>query len=185
MDTIEAIKKRASLKTKLSPREVEQETIDKVLEAATLAPSARNQQPWRFIVVKGKEKVEKVVTETFFEFSQGFKDSPVLIFLCARPEDDDIHEGREYYLFDSGLAFENLLLTATELGLVTHTFSSVNEDKLKEVLNIPEEVRFIAATPLSYPSDATYDEAASEKLGNRTRKKLQEIAYSETWGNPL
>ena len=142
MDTMEAINKRASLKTKLSSREVEQEKIDNVLEAATLAPSARNQQPWRFIVVKGKENVEKVVTEAFFEFSQGFKDSPVLIFLCAKPDDDDIHEGREYYLFDSGLAFENLLLAATELGLVTHTFSSVNEDKLKEVLNIPEEVQY-------------------------------------------
>ncbi len=185
MDTLEAIRKRASLKTHLSQREVEQEKINTVLEAGGLAPSARNQQPWRFIVVKGKENVEKVVTEAFFEFSQGFKEAPVLIFLCANPGDDDVHEGREYYLFDTGLAFENLLLSATDLGLVTHPMSSVNEDKLREVLQIPDDVRFIAATPLSYPMEDSYDEAALEKLSQRTRKSLKEIAYANKWGSPL
>ena len=78
METLEAINKRASLKTHLSAREVEEEKIAKVLDAARFAPSARNQQPWRFIVVKGKENVENVVTKAFFEFSQTFKDSPYL-----------------------------------------------------------------------------------------------------------
>jgi nitroreductase len=183
METLETISNRASLKRYLSSREVEQEKINKVLDAARLAPSARNQQPWRFIVVKGKENIENVVTKAFFEFSQGFKEAPVLVFLCANPGDDDIHEGREYYLFDAGLAFENLLLTATDLGLITHTMSSVNEDKLKEVLNIPDEVRFIAATPLSYPSTHSYDEAAKDKLNQRTRKELKEITYYNSWGN--
>ena len=185
METLEAINKRASLKTQLSAREVEQEKIIKVLDAAKLAPSARNQQPWRFIVIKGRENVESVVKKAFFEFSQGFKEAPVLIFLCANPGDDDVHEGREYYLFDAGLAFENLLLAATDLGLVTHPMSSVNEDKLKEVLNIPDEVRFIAATPLSYPSLDSYDEAARDKLSQRTRKNLKEVAFSNVWGEPF
>jgi nitroreductase len=185
METLEAINKRASLKSHLSAREVEQEKIEKVLDASRLAPSARNQQPWRFIVVKGKENVENVVTKAFFEFSQAFKEAPVLIFACANPSDDDIHEGREYYLFDIGLAFENMLLAATDLGLVTHPMSSVNEDELRKVLNIPDEVRFVAATPLSYPSEGSYDKAAKEKLGQRTRKSLKEVAYSETWGKPL
>ncbi len=56
MDTFETLRKRASLKTHLSARPVEQEKILKVLDAARLAPSARNLQPWRFIVVQGKEK---------------------------------------------------------------------------------------------------------------------------------
>jgi nitroreductase len=185
METLEAISKRASLKNRLSPRQVEQDKIARVLDAARFAPSARNQQPWHFIVVQGKEDVENVVTKAFFEFSQGFKEAPVLIFACANPGDDDIHEGREYYLFDVGLAFENLLLAATDLGLVTHPMSSVKEDELKKVLHIPDEVRFIAATPLSYPSLASYDEAAREKLSRRTRKSLKEVAYSEVWGKPF
>jgi nitroreductase len=185
METLEAINKRTSLKTRLSAREVEQEKIAKVLDAARLAPSARNQQPWRFIVVKGKENVENVVTKAFFEFSQAFKEASVLIFACANPSDDDIHEGREYYLFDVGLAFENMLLAATDLGLVTHPMTSVNEDELKKVLHIPDEVRFVAATPLSYPIGSSYDEAAQEKLGQRTRKSLKEVAYSNVWGEPF
>jgi nitroreductase len=185
MDTLETIGKRASLKSHLSAREVEHEKIARVLDAARLAPSARNQQPWRFIVVKGKENIENVVTKAFFEFSQGFKEAPVLIFACANPGDDDIHEGREYYLFDVGLAMENLLLAATALGMVTHPMTSVKEDELRKVLHIPNEVRFVAATPLSYPSEGSYDEASAEKLDQRTRKSLKEVAYSETWGKPF
>jgi nitroreductase len=185
MDTLETIGKRASLKSHLSAREVEHEKIARVLDAARLAPSARNQQPWRFIVVKGKENIENVVTKAFFEFSQGFKEAPVLIFACANPGDDDIHEGREYYLFDVGLAMENLLLAATALGMVTHPMTSVKEDELRKVLHIPNEVRFVAATPLSYPSEGSYDEASVEKLDQRTRKSLKEVAYSETWGKPF
>jgi nitroreductase len=185
METLEAISKRASLKNRLSPREIEVEKIAKVLDAARLAPSARNQQPWRFIVVQGKENVENVVTKAFFEFSQGFKEAPALIFACANPSDDVIHEGREYYLFDVGLAFENLLLAATDLGLVTHPMSSVKEDELRKVLNIPGKVRFVAATPLSYPSTGSYNEAARERLDKRVRKSLSEIAYSQLWGEPF
>ena len=104
METLEAIKKRASLKTHLSAREVEQEKITKILDAARFAPSARNTQPWRFIVVRGKENVENVVTKAFFGFNQVVKEAPVLIIASANPSDDDIHEGREYYLFDVGVA---------------------------------------------------------------------------------
>lgn len=185
MDTLETISRRASLKNHLSSRDVEHEKIIKVLNAARLAPSARNQQPWRFIVVEGKENVENVVTKAFFDFSQTFKVAPVIIFVCASPSDDDIHEGREYYLFDVGLAMQNLLLAATELGLVTHPMTSVKEDELRAVLHIPNGVRFVAATPLSYPSEGSYDEASAEKLGQRTRKSLEEVTYSELWGQPF
>lgn len=61
METLETIAKRASLKAHLSGREVEHEKIIKILEAARLAPSARNTQPWRFVVVQGKEAIEALV----------------------------------------------------------------------------------------------------------------------------
>jgi nitroreductase len=135
--------------------------------------------------VQGRENVENVVTKAFFKFSQAFKEAPVLIFACANPGDDDVHEGREYYLFDVGLAMENLLLAATDLGLVTHPMTSVDENELRKVLHIPDEVRFVAATPLSYPSLGSYDEAAREKLNQRIRKSVREVAYAQTWGNPF
>jgi nitroreductase len=152
------------------------------LEAARLAPSARNNQPWRFIVVKGKENVETVVDKAFMEMNQIVREAPVLIIACANPGDDDIHEGREYYLFDVGLAVENMLLAATDLGLVTHPMTAVHEDELKKVLHIPDEVRFVVATPLAYPAEGSYEEAAREKLGQRTRKDLKELVYVNAWG---
>jgi len=184
METLETISKRASLKPNFSEREVEKVKITKILEAARLAPSARNSQPWRFIVVSGKKKVENVVTKAFFGFNQAVKDAPVLIIVCANPKDDDIHEGREYYLFDVGLAVENMLLAATDLGLVTHPMTAVNEVELRKVLHIPEEVRFVVATPLAYPKGGSYEEAAQERLSQRTRKGLNEIVYSDVWGKP-
>ena len=133
METLATIEKRASLKTHLSTRDVEQEKIAKILEAAVLAPSARNSQPWRFIVVKGRENVEAVVDKAFMGMNQVVKEAPALIIACANPSDDDIHEGREYYLFDVGLAVENMLLAATDLGLVTHPLGHARETLRLEI----------------------------------------------------
>lgn len=185
METLQVISKRASLKARLSSREVEEEKITKILDAARLAPSARNMQPWRFIVVRGKEAVETLVREAFSETNLVVREAPVVIVACAKPSDDIVRDGKEYYLFDVGLAVENMLLAATDLGLVTHPMTGVNEDKLKGILNIPGEVRFVVATPLAYPLEGSYEAAAQERLGQRTRKSLKELVYSNTWGKLL
>ena len=70
IETLETIGKRTSLKASLSAREVEQEKITKILDAARFAPSARNQQQWRFIVIRSRENVENVVTKAFLGFNQ-------------------------------------------------------------------------------------------------------------------
>jgi len=172
METLETINKRASLKARLSSREIEPEKIVKILDAARLAPSARNRQPWRFIVVQGREAVEALVSSIFFETNQEVKQAPVIIIACANPSDDVVIDGREYYLFDVGLAVGNMLLAATDLGLVTHPMAALNEGKLKDALDIPHEVRFVIATPLAYPAAESYAEAAKERLEQRTRKVL-------------
>ena len=185
METLEAINKRASLKTHLSTRDVEQDKIIKILEAAKLAPSARNNQPWRFIVITGRENVENVVTRAFKETNQVVKEAPVLIIVCANPKDDVIADGKEFYLIDVGLAVENILLAATDLGLVTHPMAAVDEVELRKVLGIPDEVKFVIATPLAYPAGGSYEEAAQERLSQRTRKDLKELVYTNTWGEPF
>ena len=183
METLEAINQRASLKTRLSARDIEQDIIVKVLGTARLAPSARNNQPWRFIVVRGKEAVETLVSQAFSETNQVVKEAPVIIIACANPSDDIIRDGKEYYLLGVGMAVENILLAATDLGLVTHPMTGVNEEELKRVLGIPHEVRFVIATPLAYPAEGSYEKAAEERLGQRTRKDLQELVYSNIWGS--
>jgi nitroreductase len=185
METLEAISKRASLKMCCSAQDVEKEKIEKILEAASLAPSARNNQPWRFIVIRGKENVKNVVTRAFGEGNQVVMEAPVIIIVCANPNDDVIADEKEYYLFDLGLAVENMLLAATDLGLVTHPMAHVHEDELKVLLGIPDEVRFVIATPLAYPAQGSYEEAAQERLSQRTRKDRKELVYANAWGEPF
>lgn len=181
METIEVIRKRCSLKGHFSPREVESEKINLILEAGRVAPSARNTQPWRFVVVRSKNQVETLVSRAFMEANQVVKDAPVIIVLCARPADDIARDGKEYYLFDAGLAMENMLLAATDLGLATHPMTGVSEAEIKKVLQIPDDIRVVAVTPVAYPVEGSYDEAAKERLSQRTRKDLKEIVYYNKW----
>jgi nitroreductase len=136
-------------------------------------------------VVQGREAVEALVSSVFSETNQIVKQAPVIIIACANPGDDVAIDGREYYLFDVGLAVGNMLLAATDLGLGNHPTAALNEDKLKDVLEILYEVRFVIATPLAYPAEESYAEAAKERLGQRTRKVLNECVYSNTWGHPF
>ncbi len=181
METLDVIKKRCSLKNKLSSREVEAEKINIIIDAARMAPSARNTQPWRFIVVQRKNVIENLVASAFPEANQVVKEAPVIIVVCARPGDDVSRDGKDYYLFDAGLAVENMLLAATDLGLATHPMTGVSEADVKKALAIPADVRMVALTPVAYPSESTYDKAAEERLSQRTRKSLKEVVYYNKW----
>jgi nitroreductase len=184
MVTLEAIRNRCSLKTHLSASAIEPEKIEAVLDAARLAPSARNTQPWRFVVVQGRKAVETLVQAAFLGSSAIVAQAPVVIVACARPGDDVVIDGKEYYLFDVGLAVSNMVLAATGLGLVTHLMASFNEAEVKRILHIPDDVRVVIVTPLAYPPGDSYDEAAEERLSQRTRKDLKEVAYFDRWGEP-
>jgi nitroreductase len=181
METQEAIRKRCSLKLHLSKKPIEPNKLEQVLEAVRLAPSARNLQPWRLVVVQEPEMVERLADEAFSEQNQMVKNGSALIFLCAREEDDVSRDGRPYYLFDLGLAAENLFLAATDLGLCTHPILNFDETKARSILGIPDDYRVVIATPLAYPAGASYEEAAADKLGERTRKELGEFVCSEKW----
>lgn len=102
MDTFETIRKRCSLRAHMSDRPVEPDKINRILEAACLAPSARNSQPWRFIVVQGKEAVGALAQTAFLGPATAVGHAPVLIVVCARPGDDVTHDGKEYYLLTTG-----------------------------------------------------------------------------------
>jgi nitroreductase len=185
MDTSTALQKRCSLKTHVSGKPIEPEIIEQILEAAMLAPSARNTQPWRFVVVQGQEAVENLVDHAFGENNRMARQANVIIVVCAKPTEDVTVDKKEYYLFDCGLSVENLLLAATDLGLVTHLILRFDEAVVKEILNIPDEVRVVITTPLAYPLEDSYDEAAKDRLSQRTRKAYNEVVYYHQWAEPV
>ncbi|MDW8045203.1 MAG: nitroreductase family protein [Nitrososphaerota archaeon] len=169
MNVLDVIKMRRSIR-RYKPDPVEREKLVSVLEAARLAPSARNMQPWHFIVTKPevKEKLRMAYNREWFI------KAPVIIVACADPSRAWVRaDGEEYWKVDVAIALQNLVLKATEEGLGTCWIAAFDEKAVKEVLNIPPHIRVVAMTPLGYP-----DEARGPVTD---RKSLEEIVHYESW----
>ncbi len=168
MDVLEAIRRRTSVRRYLD-REVPAEVIDRILEAARLAPSASNRQPWYFIVVTDKEKKKKIAESGRWA---GFVvDAPAVIVGCG-----DRSASPKWYPVDVSIAMEHMALEATELGLGTCWIGSFDEDVVRGLLNIPNRYGVVALLSVGYPSEAS---AASVHY----RKKIEEISGFNDYGD--
>lgn len=162
---MDLIEKRRSIRSYKS-QEVAEEDLNYVLEAFRKAPSAKNLQPWKLVVVRDKKKINDLSiacnNQTFLA------EAPVLIVTCAIEEEAYGMMGgyMNSYPIDIGIAMEHLVLAATEKGLGTCWIGAFKEKLVKDLLEVPEDVRVVAITPLGYP-------AAEGRL--RGRKPLSEI----------
>lgn len=169
----------------LDPRPIERDKLRKILEAARWAPSYGNTQPWRFIVVEDAAALNGI-RAALTGGNVWAKAAPALVVASAKPEDARIVDGKTYYLFDLGMAIENLLLQAADLGLVAHPMGGWDEQQVKRAVGIPEDVRVVVVVALGYPGRLEdLDEATREKeLRPRTRKERHEIVFADHWGHP-
>jgi len=150
MTVQEAILARRSIR-KYSDRPVEPEKLKVVLEAARLAPSARNDQNWRFIVVMDREKIARLMDAAYGQKFVG--EAPVVIVACAT--DRRVMDcGQPTDTMDCSIAMSFILLQAQELGLGTCWLGHFDSEKVKQVLDIPEKVTVVAMTPLGYPAES-------------------------------
>jgi nitroreductase len=173
MDIFQVIRDRRSIR-KYKDMPVEQEKIERILDAARLAPSWKNMQCWRFLVLTDAEKRAKVL-EAFPDDNPGKKAiamAPVVIVVCADPRESDVENGIEYYVADTAIAFEHLCLAAHALGLGTCWMGWYNEARVKASLGVPEAVRIVGITPLGYPD---------QEPKPRPRKELHEMAFFNEW----
>jgi len=149
---------------------VEREKLNLVLEAARLAPSARNRQEWKFIVVQDKEIIRKLTAaashNTFLD------QAPVVIAACATEAEYVMSCGQLAGTVDTSIALSFIVLQAQELGLGTVWLGAFSEPQVKEILNVPEHVRVVALTPLGYPA---------EQPQAKPRKSLKEIVLYEQY----
>ena len=185
MELFEAIQTRRSVR-KFSDRPVENEKLQQVLDAARMAPSWANMQCWRFVVVKEKAIKEQIselsYVESFFApkgykvnpAKKGLAEAPVVIVACADPSKSGVLWDQTYYMTDLGIACQNLWLAARGLGLGTVFVGVFDEEKLRELLLIPSNIRVVGLFPLGYPFE--------EKAGGPVRKPLSEIVCNEKWG---
>ncbi len=150
MDVFEAIEKRYSAR-RYDEREVEQEVLEKLLNAARLAPSAKNLQEWRFIVVRDQETRVKLADASFQKFVGR---APVILVCCAESDGYVMRCGLPSYPIDVAIAIDHLTLAATALGLGTCWIGKFDPDRIKEILSIPLRVHVVELLLLGYPADS-------------------------------
>lgn len=142
MDVTEAIHRRRAYRS-LEPVTIDAELVRDLAEHARLAPSCFNNQPWRFVFAYDREVLGQLQA-AMTRGNDWVRNASMIIAVFSRPELDCQIHGRDYCWFDTGMATAFLLLRATELGLVAHPIAGYDEDRVKEVLGIPEEMVVIA-----------------------------------------
>lgn len=175
MGVLELSKIRQSCRS-FSSKPVPKEIIENCLEAARLAPSACNSQPWKFIVVSSSELRNKVAEAAFsgkYSMNAFAKKAPVIV-LVARDRDKlipavgGVFMGTNFSLVDIGVAAEHLVLAAAEQGIGTCYLGIFDEKKIKKVLGLPGSLKIELVIPMGYPE--------SETIRVKSRKPLNDIA---------
>jgi nitroreductase len=148
MDVFHAIKLRRSIRA-YQDKAIEEEKLKRVLEAGRLAPSAKNRQEWRYVLVKDKELRKKVAVACNNQYF--IAEAPVIIVGCATMVDYVLSCGQPAYTIDVSISMDHMTLQAVEEGLGTCWIGSFKEDEVKRILNIPKEFRVVEVMPLGYP----------------------------------
>lgn len=169
MDVLSAIQGRRSIR-KYSSRQVEEAVLGKVLEAARLSPSTGNRQNWKFIVVREQGTIAKLMEAAGGQSFVG--EAPVILVSCGTDPEGVMMCGQHGYTIDLSIATAYMILEAYEQGLGTCWLGRFDEKKVKEILDIPDNVRVVTMTPLGYPAQTP---------SPKPRKDLEEIVCYEKY----
>ena len=163
MDIEKAIKTRRSVRA-YKPEEVSKKKLEKVLEAGRLAPSARNLQEYKFVVVRDKKKIEDLAEAAN---SQSFiSQAPLVIAVVSLSPERFMSCGVPSYAVDGAITTIQMMLAATSEGLGTCRIGAFSQERVKEILDIPYQYKVVSLFPLGVP-----DDSPKPKL----RKEIEEI----------
>jgi nitroreductase len=154
---------------------VEEEKLEAMLQAAQLSASCMNNQPWRFLVLTEPEALDKG-RRALADGNYWARTAPVLLVgfskvdLDCRPPD-----GRQYYLFDLGLATQNILLQATELDLIARPMAGFNPDAFREAFQLPADFTILIVIAVGYRGDlaSLQERQRNMSMAPRTRNPLE------------
>jgi nitroreductase len=184
MHVKDAIEKRRAYRA-LAPVEITEDTVRDLAEAAHLAASCFNNQPWRFVFVRERDVLERLF-ETLPDGNAWARASSMIVVVASRPDLDCQIVGRDYFLFDSGMATAHLILRATELGLVAHPIAGYSPKKVRGVLGVPDDMTVITLVIIGKHTDEISDllsEAQAAIEPDRpARHPFEEFAYLDTYG---
>lgn len=151
METLEAIHTRRSIR-KYTSQPVSEKIINELLAAAMMAPSAGNQQPWHFVVIRVRQTLDAIAK--FHPHGKMLKDAPVAILVCGDPS-LEAYRGR--WVLDCSAATQNILLAAHAKGLGAVWVGIYPEasriDGMRGLLTLPEHIIPLSLIPLGYPAE--------------------------------
>jgi len=168
MDVFEAVSRRYSCRS-YQARAIEDEKLASVLEAARLAPSAKNLQDWRFVVVTDESMKEKLAEAAN---GQKFIATAGAVIVACSVSDYTMSCGQAIGPIDVSIALEHIALQATNLGLATCWIGAFSPDKVRRILGIPDDIEIIDLMPIGYPADS--------KPAAR-REAIERIVCYEKW----
>ncbi len=169
MEFAELIQTRYSVRA-YRPDPIEEEKLHQVLEAARLAPTAANRQPFRLLAIRTEGRQEELRRIYHHEW---FVQAPLVIGICAvSSEGWSRMDGKSYADIDAAIVMDHLILAAANLGLGSCWIGAFDPEAAREVLGLPEGVEPIAFTPLGY---------AADRPGKKTRRALSDLVRHERW----
>ncbi|MGD0495764.1 MAG: nitroreductase family protein [Candidatus Bathyarchaeia archaeon] len=173
MDVFEAIKGRRSIRA-FKRRDVSDENVEKLIDAAMWAPSAGNIQPCEFIIIR-KPDVKRRLAEAAWE--QSFiEEAAVAIVVCANENRSSQRYGDRgkslYCIQDTAAAIQNIHLAAYSLGLGTCWIGAFKEHDVRQILNVPQGIRPVAIVPVGY---------AAKSASPRSKRPMDQIVHHETF----
>jgi len=167
----------------LSSEPVPEETIQRMFQAATFAPSCYNNQPWRFVAVQDTDTLDAIKAQ-LSDGNAWAKTAPLIILACTKASlDCRLDEGRDYAFFDLGLATMNLMLQADHEGFVAHPIAGFNPKKIKNACKVPSDYVVVSLLICGKRGDnpALAEWQIEREKGARLRKPLIENCFYDTW----
>jgi len=169
LEFFEVVRARRSIRKYKKGAEVRAEHLKAMLEAARLAPSARNLQPWYLVVVRDEKRKEELARAAM---NQAFVAEASVVIVCL----SDPRISPRWHDKDAMIAMEHIALAATALGYGSCWIGAFDERSVREVIGAPEELKVVALMAIGVPD---------ERPPPRPRKPMSEFAFSEEFGRPL
>jgi nitroreductase len=169
MNVFEAIKKRRSIRA-FEEKPIPEDKLLRVLEAGRLAPSAKNMQEWRYVLVEDKELRRKLAVACNNQYF--ISEAPVVIVGCATMTDYVLTCGQPAYTIDVSISMDHMSLQAVEEGLGTCWIGAFKEDEVKKLLDVPDDMRVVEVMPLGYPKF---------QPDPKPRMKLEDIVFHDKY----
>ena len=184
MEFDEVIISRKSVRS-FQDKEISEEILYNMMEAARLSPSFQNRQCWRFVIVRDKSIIKDLALRSGMISKVNFfiKDAPVVIVACADPAKSGTMNNQNYYLVDTAIAFQQMMLSAWNYGLGSCWLAAFNERYVREILEIPNNIRVVALSPFGYPKEkkTLYEIAVKTFAQSKKRNELNKIICYEKW----